>query len=116
MNSYELAKRISRIALAHHVSPWTVRRASDRITGIGNEQYSLVGENGEPLQKFETYATGTLLWGLVEELLDVINYVGMISIKEPSNCPVDVREILVNVSNWIFDIDREILKRDAGVE
>jgi hypothetical protein len=115
MNSSELANRISRLAAQNHVSPWTARRAADRITGIGNEQYSLVGENGEPLQKFETDDTGTLLWGLVEELLDVINYVGMISIKEPSDCPVNVQEILANVSDWIADIDVEILKRDVGV-
>ena len=50
--------------------------AADRVEGVGNDQYS--SSSG---QRFEAMSEEELRHELVEELLDVINYVCMIAIK-----------------------------------
>lgn len=53
-----------------------ITRATSRIVGVGNEQYSKDG-----FQKFETMPLTDLMEGTLEELDDIINYSVMLQIR-----------------------------------
>lgn len=61
--------------LAEEVSD-SITRATSRIVGTGNDQYSNDGS-----QKFESMPIEELLEGTLEELDDVINYAVMLQIR-----------------------------------
>lgn len=78
MSSYELADHIQALTL----------RARERIMGVGMRQY----DDGIAGQRFESYTVERLLNELQDELLDVINYVGMLSIMVERAVTTTLRE------------------------
>lgn len=73
--------------LANHVQALTLR-ARERILGVGMRQY----DDGVAGQRFESYTVDRLLNELQDELLDVINYVAMLSIMVERAVTTPIRE------------------------
>lgn len=117
MEAFEIANKAREIGQVENVSGEFINAMTDRLEGIGADQYEYIDDNGTVRQNFENESLVHLLRGMQEELVDAANYAVMAMTKYQGGDYLGqtfCRKIVSFAYKTWFHVGEEIAEIEAG--